>query len=112
MIDGDDLVENFRIPTRFLPLDGWSSWTIGMKYFDNTSQNYVNVSGGSSTVTVVDSTLGIIRVVCDNVINVINYQTAETQKLVMAQVQALDSEGFKRTVLEIQITVGRDYNFA
>lgn len=110
LIDGDDVYESFVVPSKYLPLTSWTSFTVGAHYFDATSQTYIPITGGSNSVTVTDASLGIIRVIMDNNINVIDYSGAETNKTVIAQVQALDQNGYKRTLLEIQINVSRDYN--
>jgi hypothetical protein len=110
IIDNDSLYETVQIPTRYLPVTSWSNWTIGGQYFDATSQSFVNISGGTQSATITDSSLGLVRIILDECLNIIDYNSNETTKTAYFQLQGHDALNYRRTVLEITLNISRDFN--
>jgi hypothetical protein len=110
-VDGDDFVEDFVVPSRYLPLTSYSAFSVGSYLFNPTTQTYSVISGGVNTVSVTSETLGIIRVIMDNTLtDLIDYSGAQTTAQVVSQVQCLTPDGYKKTLLEININISRDFN--
>ena len=107
--EGDDWNEQLYVNSRYLPLTGWTSWTT--KLYPATRLTDPSVAAlGSGTVTVINATTGLIEVDFSNTITTSVVTSGASTADFYSDIQGVDGDGDKRTVLEVKWVARRDFN--
>lgn len=108
--DNDDITEIIQVPARFRPLTGWTNITVQAFPSARTLAPSTAPLSGSYTASVlnaVDGTLNVI--IAKNVIN--NLVPAGVASVpIYADIQGTDPNGYRKTLVQMNITITRDYN--
>lgn len=109
VIDNDSVIETVAVPTRFLPLDTWSNFTIEVYPSTRLLNPAVSpVSASFSSVSVVDVSAGILDLVWIPASSVVPSGVSSVQ--LYGQVQAYEISGYRKTLVQLNITSSRDFN--
>jgi hypothetical protein len=108
--DNDDIVEIIQVPPRFRPLTGWTNLTVQAFPQARTLAPSTAPLSGSYSVSVLNETDGTLNVVIGKtVIN--NLVPAGVGSIpIFADIQGNDPNGYRKTLVQMNITVTRDYN--
>lgn len=109
VIDKDAITETVSVPSRFLPLDTWSNFTLEVypsaKLLNPTA---AAISASLSSVSVVDVSAGILDLVFIPASSVIPSGVSSVQ--LYGHVQAHEISGYRKTLIQLNITSSRDFN--
>jgi hypothetical protein len=109
--EADDFYEVMNVPIRYLPLTGWTNWTVQAypeaKLLDGTTPA---ISGGTYGVTVISESLGTLQVGISKEIFTNKIPQGVSIIPIYADIQATDSNSKKRTVVTIKFVVSREFN--
>jgi hypothetical protein len=108
--DGDDWIDNLQVPTRFLPLTSWTNFTVKVYPATRLTDSSVVDISGTSAVTVVDDLQGLIEVYIDDDITTGVVPDGVANINLYADVQGIDPNGNRRTLIEITYNARRDFN--
>lgn len=109
VIDRDSITETVVVPTRFLPLDGWTNFTLEVYPSTRLLNPAVGeISAAVSSVSVVDVSAGILDLVFIPASSVVPSGVSSVQ--LYGQVQAHQISGYRKTLVQLNITSSRDFN--
>jgi hypothetical protein len=108
--DNDAITETVQVPARFRPLTGWTDISIQAYPAARTLTPSSAPLSGTYSATVIDASAGLIDIViAENVVNnLVPAGVASVQ--IFADLQGDDPDGYRKTMMQFNITVNRDYN--
>lgn len=107
--EGDDFVETLQVPTRYLPLTGWTDFTAQV-YDETRLTDPAALPLGTGLVTVIDDTTGIIEVDISRALTEFTVPIGVGEVLLYTDIQGFDTNTKLRTLIEITWRVRRDFN--
>lgn len=109
--EADDFYEIMNTPQRYLPLTGWTNFTVQAYTEDKLLVgSTAPISGGTYGVTVVSESLGTLRVGISREIFTGRIPDGVVSVPIYADVQAIDTNSKRRTLITIKFVVNREFN--
>lgn len=108
--EGDDWINTFSVPSSFTPLTDWTDFSVKLYPSTRLNDSSVPSISGTTSVTVIDDIQGIIEVIIENDATTSIVPSGGSSATFYADVQGIDSDGYRRTITEITYTARRDFN--
>jgi hypothetical protein len=109
--EADDFYEVMNVPLRYLPLTGWTNWTVQAYPEEKLLVGSTPaISGGAYSCSVISNTLGTLQVGISKEIFTNRIPDGVASIPIYADIQAHDSNSKKRTVVTIKFVINREFN--
>lgn len=109
--ENDHYDDVLSVPHRYVPLTGWTDWTVEVYPEAALDSGMVpNISGATATVTVLDPDTGTldINISSDHFANQI--AEGKNEAIVYADIQGHNANGKRKTVITITFNLVREFN--
>lgn len=109
--EADDFYELMNVPLRYLPLTGWTNWTVqAYPEAKLLTGSTPAISGGTYSCSVISETEGTLQVGISKEIFTNKIPDGVSSATIYSDIQAHDSNSKKRTVITIKFVVNREFN--
>jgi hypothetical protein len=105
-----DITEVIQIPTRYLPLTGYTAMTLQVYPPTRVTDGTVAAYTGTCTATVLDAIAGTVSIFIDNAVIAGRIANGSSSIVAYGEIKYLDSAGNTRRPVELQITLRREFS--